>query len=774
MIKKIFLVHHTHTDIGYTDVHNRVFDDYIKFFDEVLNYCKKTDDYPDEAKFRWTCETLWQVRHYFENRPEKINEFVKRVKEGRIEITGLYLNMTELYTIELIIRSFYFIKDLKENHGVEIKTAMNCDINGLSWNLPQILNKIGIKYLLMATNEIRAFAPSVISPFWWVSPDNSKVLVWNASRNCWYAEGRNIGFLESYEKVKKNLSEFIETFYGQYPFDAICIQVAMDNQPPSIEISKIIREWNKREKNPVIIFSTPAHFFAYMEKNYFNKFEEHKKAWPDWWADGNGSCAFETSLCLNNVKRVIENEIIYSFSEILGLLDYPSKKIDEIWENLFFFAEHTFGAEESIRAPFSVNSILQWQIKSNFVYNAHIENEKLYKKGIEILKEKNLLNIKENNTKNTSKPNDDFNIENDWYKIEIDRESGNIKSIYDKEIKEEIVDQNSIYAFNQYIYEEIVSPKGRNSIWDEEMIDKPLWSEERKTRDVKFARYFAKLNYSEKLKNEKSEKLVLKLDGKGCKNILSEIELGNEDKAIKIKNTLWKEQNTDPEGIYFAFPFKLNNPEVKISGPGKAVFMPEKEQLPQTSKDYYSVEDWVILKDPSKSILMYFQDAPLIQISDINTGKWLKKLEIKNGTIFSYIMNNYWYTNFKPFQNGIVSFEYLFTTKKGEIENSSGYKFSAKFTKPVYNELIDRIFEIDRENISILCFKKSYDGKGYVMCLKENDNIDTEFCLRFKISKNVRAYLSNPLEEKISEIYSANNCISYRIKPFEIIFFYLQ
>ncbi|MCM8830010.1 MAG: hypothetical protein NC824_03320, partial [Candidatus Omnitrophica bacterium] len=210
MIKNIFLIHHTHTDIGYTDIQTSVFNDHIRFLDNVLEYCDRTDGYPEYAKFRWTCEVIWQVEHYFRYRPERIKEFIKRVKQNRIEITGLYLNLTDLFSLEMLVRSLYPCMELKKRYGIDVTTGMNCDINGLSWAIPQLLNSIGIKYLLMATNEIRGFAPSVKRPFWWTVPDNkSKLLVWNAGRKLWYAEGIRLGFTDSYRKVKDLLPDYL-------------------------------------------------------------------------------------------------------------------------------------------------------------------------------------------------------------------------------------------------------------------------------------------------------------------------------------------------------------------------------------------------------------------------------------------------------------------------------------------------------------------------------------------------------------------------------------
>ena len=178
MIKKVFVVHHTHTDIGYTDIQTKVIEDHVDFIDKVLDYCKETDNYPEESKFRWTCEVSWTVKNYFKKRPERINEFIQRVKEGRMEVTGLYLNVTELYTAEGLIRSLYFAKELEKKYGIKVVSAMNSDVPGLSWGLPQIFSRAGIKYLSMAPNSIRAKRISVPQPFYWISPDESRVLVW--------------------------------------------------------------------------------------------------------------------------------------------------------------------------------------------------------------------------------------------------------------------------------------------------------------------------------------------------------------------------------------------------------------------------------------------------------------------------------------------------------------------------------------------------------------------------------------------------------------------
>ena len=65
----IHLVQHTHTDIGYTRPQTEILPEHLRFIDYALDFCDETDDWPDDAQFRWTCEASWPVREYLRSRP---------------------------------------------------------------------------------------------------------------------------------------------------------------------------------------------------------------------------------------------------------------------------------------------------------------------------------------------------------------------------------------------------------------------------------------------------------------------------------------------------------------------------------------------------------------------------------------------------------------------------------------------------------------------------------------------------------------------------------
>ena len=54
-IKTVYVVHHSHTDIGYTDLQERVIAIQVNYIKTVLSMMRQ----PEYADFRWNCETLY-------------------------------------------------------------------------------------------------------------------------------------------------------------------------------------------------------------------------------------------------------------------------------------------------------------------------------------------------------------------------------------------------------------------------------------------------------------------------------------------------------------------------------------------------------------------------------------------------------------------------------------------------------------------------------------------------------------------------------------------
>lgn len=102
----VFVIHHSHLDIGYTDPQGSVLQHHLQYLDSVLDLASATDDWPDDARFRWNVEVTWPLMHWLKVRPEADRrEFVERVRQGRVEVCALPFSMhTEAYSMDELAR----------------------------------------------------------------------------------------------------------------------------------------------------------------------------------------------------------------------------------------------------------------------------------------------------------------------------------------------------------------------------------------------------------------------------------------------------------------------------------------------------------------------------------------------------------------------------------------------------------------------------------------------------------------------------------------------
>lgn len=97
-IKMVYVVHHSHTDIGYTDLQERVIAIQVNYIKTVLSMMRQ----PEYADFRWNCETLYCVEEFWKQASEDDRaDFARFVKEGKIGISANYLNFNDLVNADV-------------------------------------------------------------------------------------------------------------------------------------------------------------------------------------------------------------------------------------------------------------------------------------------------------------------------------------------------------------------------------------------------------------------------------------------------------------------------------------------------------------------------------------------------------------------------------------------------------------------------------------------------------------------------------------------------
>lgn len=374
---EINFIQHSHTDIGYTRSQTEILGEHMRYIDYALDYCDATDSYPEEAKFRWTCEASWAVDEFLKTRPKKqIERLKKRIKEGRIEVTAMYYNFSELPDEQTMAASLEPLKRFKDQ-GIPVKLAMQNDVNGIALCLNDYFADTEVKYLNMGTHGHRALIcfdkPTF---FWWESPSGNKMLAFRAEH---YMTGNTLMDMVSGDlnRSADQVFYYLNNLNSKgYKYNEIAIQFSgytTDNSPPSTTMSDLIKEWNQVYETPKLQTSTATAYFEKMEKNYSKDFEVVRGFWPDWWADGLGASAREVATTRIASSLLNANAAGLAFAILKNIKVDPSslEKISLAQNALLFYGEHTTGYSESVREPLHASTMDQRALKDSYAWEAH-------------------------------------------------------------------------------------------------------------------------------------------------------------------------------------------------------------------------------------------------------------------------------------------------------------------------------------------------------------------------------------------------------------------
>jgi hypothetical protein len=396
----VFVVHHSHLDIGYTDPQGTVLRHHLDYLDAAVRLAEETASWPDDAKFRWTVESSMPALKWLAARPaEMVESFAQWAREGVIEVTALPFQLhTEACSTEELHRQLRFTKQLHDRYGFATKSAMHTDVPGAVVGLVDALNQAGVRYLAAAHNWAGRSVPylhggdKLTRPFRWRAPSGNEILVWftDTPHGMAYMEGNTVGLTDSYELADDLLPRYLSALatrgypYGPgtfgwqgpdaprepYELDVLHLRVQgahADNAGPSIVPASIARQWNEQWAWPRLRSAVNSDFFEHVEERYLDRLAVHEGDWTDWWADGLGSGARP----LGYVRRAQSALRVAETLHTLAGAD-ATEQIDEAYDKVALFNEHTWGAanpwEDAEEAGDSGG--LQWTRKSSGAYQA--------------------------------------------------------------------------------------------------------------------------------------------------------------------------------------------------------------------------------------------------------------------------------------------------------------------------------------------------------------------------------------------------------------------
>ncbi|MDQ2840615.1 MAG: polysaccharide lyase family protein [Acidobacteriota bacterium] len=364
-------------------------------------------------------------------------------------------------------------------------------------------------------------------------------------------------------------------------------------------------------------------------------------------------------------------------------------------------------------------------------------------------------------------------IENNFYRITVDESSGALASIYDKQLRREIVDPGSPYKFGQYLY--VTGGDG-----DTQMINPfpALPPGELAIHPASQGKFLGveQMPWGESIR--------LSSSSIETPEVQTEVLLFNDEKKIEFLYHVHKNYTTAKEAVYFAFPVGARHPVFNFATQ-QGWIDPSRDLMKGASLEWFNVQQWMGVRNSDLAVAIVPVDASLASFGDINRGKWPGTFEPKTSTIFSYAMNNYWHTNYRAGQGGDFVFRYT-VTSAAQFDGGAWSRLGLQEMRPVELNYVvsqDKVgnptrplpaegqgfADIANPDIALITWKKAEDGNGMILRLQELSGAPATTVLRLPQSRIESAQLCSGVEENQRKLPVEANGVQLSFRPFEVV-----
>lgn len=699
--RDIYLIHHSHNDIGYSHIQEEVEAIQNNNIRRALELIEKTKNYPAGSRFVWNVECLWAVENFLNQaNPKEKSAFIKAVQNRQIGLSAFYANvLTGLCTPEELKWTTDYATLLREQYKLPIQAVMMSDIPGISWSTVHALASNGVRYFSNGPNYVEAMPDQGDrigatlrelgdKPFWWKSPSGKdSILLWTGARG--YSSWHGFAQGAVHDRGKKKIAAYLNQLDATgYPYSMVQwrYNIVADNGPVDSTISDFVKKWNERYESPRLILANVTDMFEAFEKKYGATIPTLSGDLTPYWEDGAYSSAREESQNRLLSQKILQLEDIAAQKgqHIDSLSLYRAKR------NVVMFHEHTWGSWNCVSDPDNPFAIHQWEYKKRFLDSAqyYVDRIKstLFPPNIPV------ASIEVINTLPWTRSG---YVESGWpegfrgtilldergNKIPVQKLANGRLAFIAKDIpaqgimKYQFTTETSspATAFESpftYAIDSLSGAIRQLSAQGREWVDPAKWRGLLQTIYVKglnpdsfFLTKVKNIAWVENGPLVRTQRIACSLEG--ARDVQYEITQYKGLDYIKLSVIIDKKAIRDKESVHIAFPFAIQNPTVRV-GIDDSLITPEKGQLPGSNKDFFSVERWIDVSGPDGGVTISSPQGALFEVGNMTDEHLLQHgAKIWRGethsapTIFLYALNNYWYTNYKADQSGVVQFDFI-------------------------------------------------------------------------------------------------------------------
>lgn len=558
-----------------------------------------------------------------------------------------------------------------------------------------------------------------------------------------------------------------------YPFDFIVLSWSLwDNNPVDADVPYAVNEWNKKYAYPKIVISGGHDIMRTLEEKYGDRLPVVRGDYTEYWTDGLGTAARFTAVNRRNKERITQAETVWTM--LGGGAAAPRADFDEGWRYILLGSEHTWDFENPWE-PYFQNAI--WRVKQSYFHEAEARSVALLDEalgqiadksngalgpkegpangGVAVLntqswKHGGLVTLSAAESQKGDRVVDETGndvpsqrlstgelvfwaadvpalssrhfrvvegearaagpcriegctLDNGVLAVRLDAESGNITEVR--------------RAGDTYNYIDAAVDGGANSCcWLPANEDRPVFDEVEKIEVAEQGGLLVELRVTSRMK--------------GCRSVTRSVRLIAGQPWVEITNVVDKLPLLDKDGIHFGFGFNVPRAKTLVDIPW-GVMEVEKDQWPQANRNWMAMQRWVDVSNGERGVTWCSLDAPLMEYGGRHAnislgwggqGPWLTELP-PSSTVYSWVMNNHWHTNFPLTQDGPVAFRYrLFPHEGAGIVAAN--RFGLEQAQPLVHVMTDK-------NPAVKPLVAVDNDAVYVTVLKSTDR-DDELILRLR------------------------------------------
>ena len=481
---KIYLSPFSHIDVGFTNSQRKILAQNLDNLRAVLKLIEQTKDYPEGARFKFFTEVSWPTSEFLytdTTTKEEKQKLIAAMKSGQVEVGGFLISHQDKFMpAEALFRSPETALKINRDYGVPIRTACINDVMDFS-AIVKPLWGAQIPYFIGGANTNHYVTP----PLFYLQPPvgNEKILAWLTPNFNGYGENTDFAMKPdlpitdaALDEIEHRLGPYLKSletdgvppksvrahfdFYGahwSYPYDIYFLPFdaphAPDNGPQDITASDLAKLWNSRWAYPKLIVATPAEFFQQAEAAFKDQIPTLRGELPGFWGEQIFFAMAQTDPERTAVEREFERKVFvaenFAASNLLQvLIEVPdiSPKIAEAYKLITLNNDHNPGPVPFGNTKYTKEDTAEWKATrrqwiekiretGNSFPNLMIFIEQMISTWVRVTVADEPSSVV---------------LENEYYRVEVDKKTGGISRLYDKELNRDLVGPGP-YRLNQYV-----------------------------------------------------------------------------------------------------------------------------------------------------------------------------------------------------------------------------------------------------------------------------------------------------------------------------------